>query len=104
MPRLPRDAHEEELQVAETIHKGILQIMGVPQFFAGVGRKANVGNFETIDVYSAVAIPMGVTVGELNEGSLRQIAAEAATIGFEITSAETFSRYSMIKSMQNGDK
>lgn len=102
MPRLPKDAREEGLPVADVVNQGILQIMGVPQFFAGVGRKANVGNFETIDVYSALAIPMGVTVGELNEESLRQICSEAATIGFEITSSETFSRYSLIKEMQAG--
>lgn len=100
MPKINRSAKDEDLLVAETVKESLLQIMGVPQFFAGVGRKANVGNFETIDVYSAIAIPMGVTIGELNHNSLRQIAAEAATLGFSIASEETFDRYSLIKEMQ----
>jgi len=102
VPRVTRSAEEENLPVAETVHQGLLQIMGVPQYFAGVGRKANVGNYETIDVYSAIAIPMGVTVGDLDRESLRLIAAEAATLGFEIVSSETWARYSLIKEMQEG--
>jgi|SRR4051812_41467711 hypothetical protein len=102
MPRIPLEPRDAEMPIAEAIQADLLKIIGVPQFFAGVGRKANVGNFETIDVYSAIAIPMGVTIGELNQESLELISARAAEIGFGIASAETFERYSLIKELQRG--
>lgn len=98
MPRISNNPKDEDSLVAEAVERQ-LKIMPGILFFAGVSRKANVGNYETIDVYSGIGIPIGLE-GELNEDTLRQIASEAAEVGFSIVSSETWDRYSLIKEMQ----
>jgi hypothetical protein len=98
MPRISNNAKDEDSLVAEAIERSVKLMPGV-QFYAGVSRKANVGNYETIDVYSGICLPIGLDV-DLTEEGLRLIASEAADIGFSIVSAETWDRYSLIKEMQ----
>jgi hypothetical protein len=64
-----------------------------------VARKANIGNFENIDVGVAADIPVefsGQFTPEQFE-ELKEACAQAAEIGFAIASEETFSRYMQIK-------
>lgn len=105
MPRVSNNPKDEDSLVAEAVERQ-LKIMPGILYFAGVSRKANVGNYETIDVYSGIGIPVGLLdeSKSLNEETLRTIASEAADIGFSIVSAETWERYSLIKNMQDGSK
>jgi hypothetical protein len=67
-----------------------------PMVICGVNRKANIGNFETIDVYCGVSVPVSRDALESDE-ALREAVNEAARIGFEMASQETFDRYNSIK-------
>jgi len=66
-----------------------------PVVVCGVQRKANLGNFETLDVYCAVVLP--VSVKDSMDDVLRQAIAETTEIGFDIASRETGIRYQLIK-------
>jgi hypothetical protein len=65
-----------------------------PMVVCGVQRKANIGNFENIDVYIAVALPVALAEGgtDLN-AMLREKIDEAC----KIASEETYDRYKLIK-------
>jgi hypothetical protein len=71
-----------------------------------VSRKANIGNFENIDVGVAADIPVewsGQFTHEQFE-ELKAACAQAAEIGFAIASEETFERYMAIKEQIAGQK
>lgn len=80
-----------------------LSITTSPVFICGVNRKVNIGNFENIDVYAAVAIPLPDVSFEDKE-SLRLAIEQAASYGFSVVSKETGDRYSLIKESQQGNK
>ena len=95
--KLQPDPHEEGSPIGATVEK---LLSAMPVFICGVNRKANIGNFENIDVYSAVVLPLPDAVGADAE-ELRATVAAAAELGFEIVSTETFQRYDLIKKMQS---
>ncbi len=70
-----------------------------PVVITGVQRKANVGNFETTDVYCAVALPINWTeaLSDDNFEELKALMVDAIEKGFFITSYETAVRYKTIK-------
>lgn len=75
---------------------GSLSLTTDPVIITAVQRKANIGNFETIDIYMAVAIPQpGLDVSDTE--ALSEALSKAAEVGFTITSKETSQRYRMIK-------
>jgi hypothetical protein len=80
-----------------------LAITTSPVFICGVNRKINIGNFENIDVYAAVTIPLPNVSFEDKEG-LRLAIEDAAAYGFAVVSKETGDRYSLIKESQQGNK
>lgn len=82
---------------------GELSLTTSPVFICGVNRKINIGNFENIDVYAAVTIPLP-NVSYENQAELRSAIEEAAVYGFSIVSKETGDRYSLIKESQQGNK
>lgn len=64
-----------------------------------VSRKANIGNFETIDVGVAVKLPVNWE-GDFSAENLEDIklaCSQTAEAGFSIASAETFERFIAIK-------
>jgi hypothetical protein len=75
---------------------GSLSLTTDPVVITAVQRKANIGNFETIDIYMAVAIPQpGLDVTDAE--ALSEALAKAAETGFTIASRETSQRYKLIK-------
>ncbi len=74
-------------------HSGQAEIITV------VSRKANIGNFENIDVGVSARIPVewsgSFTPDQFEE--IKAACATAAEIGFAIASEETFERYMAIK-------
>lgn len=77
-----------------------------PEIITVVCRKADIGNFENIDVGVAAKIPVAFreALTEENFEQLRQACAAAAEAGFQIASEETFDRYMTIKEMLASSK
>jgi|688.fasta_scaffold1960889_1 hypothetical protein len=103
MPNISKNAKEQTQNspLTETIEQSLasISVSTVPVFICGVNRKANIGNFENIDVYSGLALPLtGESFDDLE--SLHEAIQKAAEVGFAITSSETFQRYSLIKDAQ----
>lgn len=65
-----------------------------PVVITAVQRKANIGNFETIDVYAAVAMPLR---GALDGQDLNDALTAAFEQGFSLVATETATRYHKIK-------
>lgn len=101
MPKIPAD-QQQQGGVRDTVERlaGSLAVTTEPVFVCGVQRKVNIGNFETIDVYAGLALPLGAVVDE----ALREAVHQAAEVGFALTSEETAERYTFIKDLQRGSR
>lgn len=71
-----------------------------PTIVASVNRKANVGNFESIDVHCSITMPVDGLPQEMDLDSFKQVVADAAKLGFDIAAEETGQRYTSIKEQQ----
>ena len=72
-----------------------------PIVICGVNRKINIGNFENIDVYAGVTIPLHGVSFEDRE-ALSAAIEDAVSYGFSLASKETGERYMLIKESQQG--
>ena len=105
MPKISKTAMEQSLdspidQVVNILSSEI-SISTNPVFICGVNRKINIGNFENIDVYAGISLPLGDV--SLEDREALQAAIEgAAAYGFSIVSKETGDRYVLIKESQQG--
>lgn len=72
-----------------------------PEVTTVVCRKADIGNFENIDVGVSVKVPVAFREALSDESfeELKAACAAAAEAGFQIASQETFDRYMTIKEM-----
>lgn len=97
MSKINRDA-DDPSPIADAVHK---LIVSAPVLIIGVNRKANVGNYETVDVYAGIALPMPEAIDASPE-VLREVVAEYAELGISIVAKETADRYTAIKNMMSG--
>lgn len=105
MPKINQTAEEQSLTPIPTAVESTVQTIvntTTPILICGVNRKVNIGNFENIDVYSAITLPLGVDPADIE--SLKAAIVEAAELGFSLTSQETGLRYSAIKDMQKSGR
>jgi hypothetical protein len=105
MPKINRSAHEESLgspidQVVNLMSSEI-SISTNPVFICGVNRKVNIGNFENIDIYAGITIPLP-NIDPADKEALSEAVKEAAAYGFSLVSKETGERYVLIKDGQQG--
>lgn len=105
MPKISKSALEQELgsPVSKIIEENIANIVisTSPVFVCGVNRKINIGNFENIDVYAGIAIPLAdCSIDDKEE--LNRVVQDAAAYGFSLVSKETGDRYLLIKESQSG--
>lgn len=106
MPKITKTAQEQSTtdspidQVVNLMAQEI-SISTNPVFICGVNRKINIGNFENIDVYAGITLPLG-DVSLDNKEDLRNAIEEAAAYGFSLVSKETGDRYLLIKESQQG--
>lgn len=105
MPKISKNAIEQELSsgIENFVEQNISNIVITtsPVFICGVNRKINIGNFENIDVYAGIAIPLeGASVDDKEQLSL--VVQDAAAYGFGLVSKETGDRYILIKESQTG--
>jgi hypothetical protein len=80
---------------------GEISISTSPVFICGVNRKVNIGNFENVDIYAGITIPMA-NVDPADKDALAEAVANAAAYGFSLVSKETGERYMLIKDGQQG--
>ena len=104
MPNISKNGKDQTQNsaISEAIEQTLssISVTTVPVFICGVNRKANIGNFENIDIYSGLALPLTwESIQDLD--SLHEAITKSAELVFEITSSETFQRYSLIKDAQN---
>lgn len=105
MPSIKKTAEEQDNSpIADTIEQALSQvtITTQPVLICGVNRKINIGNFENVDVYAGLALPLGEGLGLGDREALQEALHEAARVGFELCSGETGARYRLIKGMQEG--
>jgi hypothetical protein len=106
MPKITKSAQEQSTtdspidQVVNLMSQEI-SISTNPVFICGVNRKVNIGNFENIDIYAGITIPLSDVSIDDKDG-LRQAIEDAAAYGFSVVSKETGDRYLLIKESQQG--
>lgn len=96
MPKITRNPIDEELGSAMEKENAahIVQTQGT--LVCGVGRKINIGDYENLDVYSSVTLPIDISdVVEMDD--LKSIIESVADVAFEAVSRETGARYRLIK-------
>lgn len=103
MPKITKNAHEETSgspidQVVSSM-TGEISLSSDPIFICGVNRKINIGNFENVDVYAGITLPL-TNVSLKDKEALTEAVKDAAAYGFSLVSRETGERYTLIKESQ----
>ena len=104
MPKISQNAFEQSTgsPISEMVSSNPgMTLTTSPVLVCGVNRKVNIGNFENIDIYAGISLPLGEISLEDKE-SLTKAIEEAAAYGFAIVSKETGDRYTLIKESQQG--
>lgn len=98
MPKNAADtADQSKNRLEELAAEAIKGIMPYPVVISGVSRKVNIGNFENIDVYSGIVMPIMALPWQ---DEFLEAVEVASKEGFAITSRETGDRYDHIKGSQ----
>lgn len=105
MPKIVPSAFEQSdshsIEKVVQVLANEVSISTNPVFICGVNRKINIGNFENIDVYAGITLPLSEVSLEDRE-ALKEAVEEAAAYGFSLVSKETGERYVLIKESQQG--
>lgn len=104
MPKISQNAFEQS--TGSPVLDGVssnpsVALSTTPVLICGVNRKVNIGNFENIDIYAGISLPLN-NVSLEDKESLSKAIEEAAAYGFALVSKETGDRYSLIKDSQQG--
>ncbi len=104
MPKINEGPLEQAQGLSDIVeeHMKTVLLVTCPTLICGVSRKVNTGNFENIDVMSAMSLPIVCDPGDIED--LKQKVSEAAEKAFELMSGETGQRYSYIKELQKGGR
>lgn len=104
MPKISQNAFEQSTgsPISEAVSSNpSMAISSTPVLVCGVNRKVNIGNFENIDIYAGISLPLN-NVSMEDKEALAKAIEEAAAYGFSLVSKETGDRYSLIKDAQQG--
>lgn len=106
MPKITKTAMEQSIdspldQVVSNLTTEVA-ISTNPIFICGVNRKINIGNYENIDVYAGITLPLhNVSIDD--KESLEAAIRDAAAYAFSLMAKETSQRYNLIKESQQGN-
>jgi len=100
MPRLNRNATEQnqdglDEKIREVLPNVVLTTS--PVVICGVNRRVGLADYEHIDIYAGIALPLDV---DIDPAELRQAIAQAAEFGFNAVSSETYERYKLLTEAQ----
>lgn len=73
------------------------EFLGQPLAITGVNRRANLGYYEHLDIYSALVLPV-TTIDALKD--MEDLLKGTIEFGFSLVSAETYDRYALVKDAQ----
>lgn len=98
MPKLNSNASDKQIDPMTTTGNVMANVTMTtdPVVITAVQRKANIGNYETIDIYMAVAIPQS-QLDLSNKEMLTEALTAAADYGFGLTAKATGDRYVAVK-------
>jgi hypothetical protein len=103
MPKITKNAFEETngspIDQAVSNMAGQISLSSSPIFICGVNRKINIGNFENVDVYAGITIPLD-GIDPMDREAFSEAVKDAAAYGFSLVSKETGERYTLIKEAQ----
>jgi hypothetical protein len=108
MPKVTKSAIEESEnhlanQGNETLNKNVSTTH--PTVVCGVSRKVNIGNFENIDIYAGLSIPVEALPSDFDDfDGFSTHVKDVIDKGFALASKEVSDRYHYIKDLQSGDK
>jgi hypothetical protein len=105
MPKINQSAQEHSIgspiERAVNLVSGEISVSSTPVLICGVNRKINIGNFENIDIYAGITIPLN-GLDASDKEAFSEAVKEAAAYGFGLVSKETGERYMLIKEGQQG--
>lgn len=96
MPKIPQNAADQAL----TTQEKIFHVM-YPGLVCAVNRKVNTGNYENLDIFVGITVPV-MTLPE--DEKFTEACAAAAEVGFSIASGETGQRYNLLKNLQKNER
>lgn len=103
MPKITVSAQEQStnspIDQAVSSMSGEISLSSSPIFICGVNRKINIGNFENVDVYAGITIPLE-NISLSDKEAFSEAVKNAAAYGFSLVSKETGERYTLIKESQ----
>lgn len=75
-----------------------------PVFICGVNRRLNVGNFEHVDIYCGLSVPVIGILPQDDIETFKKAIEDAAELAFGMASQETGKRYHELKDLQRGGR
>lgn len=78
--------------------------MAFPSIVCGVSRKVNTGNYENIDIMCGITVPIMIVPTDDQLEVFKEATNAAASLGFALTSKETWERYKIIKEAQKAQQ
>lgn len=98
MARISEGMSDKVNDAADTTTKVMQEVVmsTQPVVITAVQRKANIGNYENIDIYVAIAVPQK-DLDVTDKEHLQQSLMEAVDFGMSIAAKETGDRYRKIK-------
>lgn len=103
MPKLSESAAEQTngSHMGEELEKIIptISITSTGMVTCGINRKLNTGNYENVDLYLALTMPLPAGGSLDDPETLRELVASAAQQGFAIASQEVNDRIQMLKTI-----
>lgn len=100
----PEDQEPTPVPNAVQLALNEVVVSSSPIIITGVNRKINIGNYESIDIYAAVALPTSFQFDEGDMEAFTGLLESVAEYGFRVTSQEANKRYQLIKELQSGKK
>lgn len=102
MPKINQNATEQNTQNIDAKMQEFLPNVVIttnPVVICGVNRRIGLGNYEHLDIYAGIALPISHEYLADTE-SLNLAIAQAAEQGFNIVSKETYDRYMLLVEAQ----